>query len=394
MNYTPNFTDKRVIKRVKRVLGFLLSQMKPNKPRELSRNYLSKIFGQSQNDLTNYLRESCLITTDEKYYFFASPMAKRPGRVDSGKCKEYKINESSINELITRCGITKEEVIPKKPVRLNDAHTTTRPYCITSFGTLELEVIKFGLALNSAEYEFSSMLDSNKITYFDKSNRLFGGTQNLVKPVKQQLHYNHNYCYEYDIEACAPTLLLQYAKKLGLRKAPIIEFYLNNKSEVRNEVSRNTGIDVKIVKRVINALFAGARTDGSIASEINNKEQLNKFKSNEFVKSLIKDISKMWVAIKPSVGVRYNSKAGKLEKRLSPGTKWSVYFKLEREVLDVVRAYLCESSNNCVLEHDGWTTTKRINVGELTAVIESKTGYQIKLSEVELKDVVLIPWVI
>jgi hypothetical protein len=392
MSYTPNFKDKRVRKRIRKVLGFLQSQMKVNKPRELSRNYLNKVFGKSCNPLTDYLRDNCLITTSNKYHFFASPMVKRQGRIDSGKCKEYKLNESIINHLINVCEFKQSDFDKAlKSVRFNDLSTPTRPYCATSFGMLEIEVIKFGLGMESAEYEFGSMLDSKKITYTERSGRLFGGTQNLVKHIKQQLHYNHNYCYEYDIEACAPTLLLQYAKTLGLKNAPIIEFYLDNKSEVRNDLATNTGIDIKIIKQVINALFAGARTDGSIAKEINNIQQLRKFKANEFVKSLIKDIAVMWRHIKPSIGTRYK-KTGGIETRVSPTTKWSVYFKLERQVLNVVIDYLCESSNDGVYEHDGWTTTKQINQNELITRVKDKTGYQIKLSEVALSDVVLIPW--
>ena len=138
-------------------------------------------------------------------------------------------------------------------------------------------------------------------------------------------------------------------------------------------------------------MFAGARFDHSIAKIITNRTKLVALQNNKFVSGLKKDITAMWKAIKPSIGVRWNKKSMSVEKKISSSTKWFVYFGLEREVLDVVVDHL--SSINCkkyVLEHDGWTTSLRLNVCELEELIKSKTGYVIKIDEEVLTGMQLI----
>jgi hypothetical protein len=268
----------------------------------------------------------------------------------------------------------------KKKQILYSNLNSSNAYCATSFE----------LALDFAREEYGPMLQTGIIPYNDKKNRLWNNVQNLKKEVKQQLYVEHNYAYEYDIEACAPTLLYQLAKKRGLKSAPMIEFYLEHKTEVRNDLSIKYGIELKVIKEVINAIFAGARFDKSIARKVNDSSKLKSLSGNEFVIDLKRNITKMWNAIKTQEGVRYKRNNGPRETKISSYTKWCIYFELERQVMDIVREYLNESGVRCILEHDGWTTDKRINREELHELIEKQTGFMIKTSEELLEDVVLI----
>jgi hypothetical protein len=60
--------------------------------------------------------------------------------------------------------------------------------------------------------------------------------------------------------------------------------------------------------------------------------------------------------------------------------KWAVYFDLERQMLNQVREYLTETANNHFLIHDGWTSTKAVDVPELIARIKSRLDIPVRIS--------------
>jgi hypothetical protein len=383
-NYQPEFTDKRVHSRTLKVLKFMCAQVSETKPQQLSRHYLDKVFGKQGNPLTDYLRSKCLIVCDSSYRFSKNSIAKQLGRETvTSYCKTYKKNTAGVNELITAIKADiKHKETKRKQILYSNANSSNA-YCATSFE----------LALEFAREAYSPMLSSGIIPYNDKKNRLWTNMQNLKKEVKQQLYAEHNYSYEYDIEACAPTLLYQYATKHGLKSSQYITYYLNNKSAVRNELATHYSIDIKIIKEVITSMFAGARFDKSIAAKVNDPIKNKALANNQFICGLKKDITKMWKKIKLVIGVRYKRDKVTRETKISSHTKWCVYFELERQVLDVVREYLSESGNSCILEHDGWTTSKKVDQTELNELIAKQTGFVIKTSEVILEDVCLVSWV-
>jgi hypothetical protein len=359
----------------------MCAQVSATREQQLSRHYLDKVFGMQNNPLSKYLRTKCLIGCDSSYRFTTNKIAKQLGReTKASKCKTYIKNTAGVNELISALGVEIKHKETKKIVKLNSNANSITAYCNTSFE----------LALGFARDTYGPILQTGIIPYRDVSNRLWNNIQNLKKEVKQQIFYEHNYAYEYDIEACAPTLLYQLAKKRGLKSAPMIEFYLANKSEVRNELATKYGIELRVIKEIINSIFAGAQFDKSIARKVNNSAKLRALSGNEFVIGLKKNISKMWRVIKSQEGTRYKRDKITREDKISSYTKWCIYFELERQVMDVVREYLNESGAKCILEHDGWTTDKRINQEELHELIEKQTGFKIKTSEELLEDVVII----
>ena len=402
-DYVPNFTDKRVIKRIKKALGFTLAMLSTDKPRQMSKEgYLDKVFGKQGNDLTDYLRSKCLKCVDNHYRFVSKSGSyqslkskhKFSFNDDANYCKTYVQNVEGINEVMMSVGVDvllNSMQTSKRHSYFNKNSISSNAYYATSFDGLELARIKHELSMTSALEVFGPMFKSKVIPYKDKADRLWNPAQNLSKDVKQPLHLECGYAYEYDIECCAPTLLLQYARRNGLKTAAIIDFYLDNKTEVRNVLSSKHNIPVDIVKVVITALFSGARIDKSVADKINDRESLNSFRTDPFVIALQRDISKLWRTLKPVMGQQFN-KEGFTTNRLSSSAKWKVYYQLERQVLNSVIDYLSKTKNDVALEHDGWTTSKKIDTDELIKEIQSSTGYLVRLSEVKLEDVCLMAW--
>ena len=403
--YQPNTTDPRIRRRVIRVVSFVAS-MSETKPRQLSKIYLNKVFGVISNPLSKYLKEKCLITLDDLKYRFNGEETSETSNKKKSKtshkhnfasayyCKSYKPNLSGVNELIEMFDLTMDDFIIKtkssaKSLNYNSSNLFLIPYGITSRPDMSDANQKILISMLQANEEFGDMLNTNEIEYKDKSGRLWGGTQSLSKATKQNLHAGYGYAYEYDIEAAAPTLLLQLAKKNGfrLRKESLVEDYIQNRSLYRRLLAVKYNLDEKEVKETINALFAGARFNSSL-SKVNAKAP--KFKSDEFITRLKEEIAQIWKHIKPTIGVRYK-RDNTLETRISSRTKWSIYFQLERSILDVVREHLDETNNKAVLEHDGWTTTKKLDTKQLIETIKLRTGYEIKLDEKELKDISIIP---
>lgn len=68
MTYTPNFSDPRVKKRIKSALGFSLACI-GSKPTRWAKSALNKpvAFGHSGNDVSKWLKQVLLITTDDHY---------------------------------------------------------------------------------------------------------------------------------------------------------------------------------------------------------------------------------------------------------------------------------------------------------------------------------------
>jgi len=94
MTYLPNFSDKRVLKKIKDCYSFALSGiLSTSRPKQFPQSYLIKIFGQSQNPLSKWLRKQLLICTNEEYCF-SKGVASFDGR---SKSKEYILNSNNLD---------------------------------------------------------------------------------------------------------------------------------------------------------------------------------------------------------------------------------------------------------------------------------------------------------
>lgn len=327
MTYQPNFQEPRIRRRTETVLGWCAASLSTDKPRFWTRKQLDKRFGQSHNDLSGWLRSQLLIEACTYNMYL-------------GRAKTYLLNEPNFLKL-------QAEFWPAK----------------TQVNT----------ASDWAAKEYQAQFDSGDFEYQDKSQRLWNDLQRIPTAIRRPLFAQNGYRYEYDIEACAPTLIYQYAIKCGLtRPTPRLCQYLDNRTELRSRLEQDLGCEPNQAKRIITAMFSGARlgVGNSIAAILNNNlHQVQKLSSLKYIKDLQKDIKKCWDKIK----VQEESL------RLSSRDKWLIYFRLERSVMDVIKKYLKKNSLRYFLEHDGWRCDQAIDPIDLEVLVKRSLGYQIKL---------------
>jgi hypothetical protein len=360
--YFPNFDDPRVIKRIINALGFSIGVLSENTPRQWSSRYIDNFFGQPQNPLSKYLRQKLLICTSERY------------SKDQGYCKEYILNEDGYNELRA---IVKPVIVNNTPPKLNSSLNPSVPaFAKVSFDSYVVK--KF------ITKEFNKELKTGKFIYNTKSHRNFHALQSVKNEYRAPILSDYGYNYNYDIEACAPTLLLQYSRQLGNDLwLPFMDEFLINKTQVRIDLAERAELEIKDVKVLINSLFCGARLGNnpmfSLSQLLNNDESKVKFlQQDEFLTGLRDEIKIIWSYINPTISRSKNLKTKRL-KPISSSQRWNVYFQLESEVMSAVRSYLKKNKIKHFLEHDGWVCDIQVDVNQLLSDIELETGFNVKL---------------
>lgn len=361
MAYQPLFSDPRVQRRIRRAIGFASGAIHPQKSRPWSTRYIDKWFGSQRNELSKYLRQQLLIETNGHW------------NKDTGQCKEYLLNQSGVDFLCDSIGLTK--------------NTTTQLHHIV------VEV---------AQAEYNQELASGNFTYNDKSSRLWHPLQNFRRAIKRDVLNTAGYQYHYDVECCAMTLIHQYAQRIPeiihqgkWCQGPMdlylfaLREYLRDRTAIRNQIAQDCGCDADLIKRIINALLAGAKLSANTDSQIyqmisGDVAKIRQLQQHEYLTQLRKDIKVMWDYIKPTMSRRSKTQVNGQERMLpiSSSQKWMVYFDLERRVLNEIREFLSETNNKHFLEHDGWSCEQAVDLQTLRERVHVRTGFKI---EFELK---------
>jgi hypothetical protein len=275
---------------------------------------------------------------------------------DTGECKKWLLRESGVNHL---CEIYNDYLIAKLPIANKVAKSTQ-------------------IALDWAENEYQQQLTTGVFEYKEKSNRFWNDLQRIPSEIRKPLFAKHGYEYEYDIQACAPTLISQLARKEGMtRPTPVLDDFLANRQKYRIALAERIGCTERQSKEILNAIFAGAKLGpgNAIATILNeNRHQLDLLKTNVWFTSLRKDIKKCWDAIKSS----------EKSVRLSSRDKWMIYFGLEKSVMSVIRKQLIKEGNRYFLEHDGWRCESYIDPDSLRLSVRKQTGYDIQIDYVRI----------
>jgi len=386
MTYQPNFNDPRVITATKRAMGFVLGVLSETKAKPWSGRYINKYLGQQQNQLSRYFRDVLLITTNHRY------------NKDAKLCKQHIRNQLGVEflraKLTGSCDLNWNEFLEEHKktttillypsvLLLNDNPDKQRNY------EIDKRLVK-----QLMKREFATELTNLQFSYKDKSNRLWHNLQNVRKEFKTEILAEAGLKYQYDISSCAPSLIMQYAQQIAQSNGsidmdewmPSINEYLHNKTSIREQIASELGIDIKTAKVIINALFCGARVGDNADYEIsqllrNNRQRIRLLQANEFVTKLRKEISKCWAVITTTMPRRYKQYPNGRTRliAISSREKWSVYFELERSVLNAISDYLDQTDNKRFLEHDGWTSEHQVNEQELIDFVQKRTGYRIKL---------------
>lgn len=349
--------------RARAALGFVKSYLDDTTPRQLSARFIDKTFSSQSTPISRYLRLILLLCTNERF------------SADKKISKQYVYNPKGVTYLVEL--LDGNTTLPWSQWRLHfdaSGHSTR-----TDSKTIKQATNDFVIE------SFHPQLESGDFTYTDKSNRLWNPIQNIRKSVKKPLLAQYGYSHQFDVQTCAPTLIHQEAMRLGMtHECTFIENYLANKTEWRNTLAAEFHIAPAKVKMIINAMFCGAKLGSSEYFSIfklveRNTRLMTKMKNHELLVGLKEDIRQCWNTISPFMDIKFiTDKNGKTRKKaLDSKTRWDLYFRLERKVLNVAKEYMDENGFKYFLEHDGWACNQYFDPKHFSDYVFQVLGYRL-----------------
>jgi hypothetical protein len=253
-----------------------------------------------------------------------------------------------------------------------------KTYRLNTEGYLSLcEAISYASKIPISE-KHTKELDSGEFEYTEKANRDYHPLQNLPKRIKKPLLASKGYRHEYDIRCCAQTLILQYARSLGFKKATDhLDRYISAKTTVRDQLSQRLELDTQTIKRILTALLNGASIsawhENMIFSYVNyNKRMINHLCEDPYIQGYQKEVRDLWKFLRSTrdldKGERFNAKM-----------KSEIYRELEESVRVAIKRHLKKTQNVAFIEHDGWSSQKPVDIERLKYEVKQQTGFVIEL---------------
>lgn len=210
--------------------------------------------------------------------------------------------------------------------------------------------------------------------------------QNCSRIIRTAALVDH---YDIDIENCHYTLLSQMCKRIDV-PTPYIEHYIRNKKAVRKEVADFFGCTEDMSKEILIALIYGSNlTSYGVLSKLGLKRNEINIPGS-WIAKLAKEIvtvSKHVVndyitqtprhfKIKNEAGMKKETKTDK-DKNVKR-SKLLAFILHGAESLILQHMIYFLGDNVVLLQHDGVTCRKPVNVVALSNHIAEKTGYQVQ----------------
>jgi hypothetical protein len=332
--YRPNYNDPRVRRRVEAVLDWASSLLVDKRPRPVASSTLTKLFGnQTSNQLSTFLRANLLQPVDS--------------HAVGMRATTYTIRRAGYDKLCAALNLSPmdEESIAKKVYGGIADGTTT-------------------------------------ITYSEgrPGQRRYHPVQNLRRQLRAKVFAGW---YDYDVEACAPTLVLQYVSRVSSKAFPTLRRLVEDKAALRSHVQTLTGRPMGDVKKVVNGLFFGAKLMASDRTSVfkalgADKTALKAVKGDVVVQDLVTEAKAMWDLALQVDGGLLGGQGTEGERRMA------IYQSLERSVIDCMETVMVKAGIKYVLMHDGFMANRRIQVEDLTKAALAGTGFKVRLSEVRI----------
>ena len=206
--------------------------------------------------------------------------------------------------------------------------------------------------------------------------------------------------WEYDIENCHFSIIHQMAGQYGL-DLPAVGYYLAHKGDVRQQISDEVGISLKQAKKCLISLIYGS-TDSHRDPHLQEKKGL---KADAIPGEIGLDAAlrlykhPLWVGLRGDVGRGRLKIIKKWPKRsrqslindMGKGMKAEARDKnkaellahlvqgVEAKMLEVVR--LLYPNTLSLMQHDGFTSRRRLDIGRIEEAITEETGYVVQMEE-------------
>ena len=195
--------------------------------------------------------------------------------------------------------------------------------------------------------------------------------------------------WDYDVENCHFAIAAQMAKKAGFQ-CVAIEHYMAHKKAVRAEIANTIGISINQTKTCLLAAMYGARTtdwhENAIPQAIGDKAAA--LYALRLFANIDNDVKLARAAI---LSHTKPNRQGGLVNAFGKSIKAAQYSPEQRlaHLIQGVEALALEACTELhpdaivLVQHDGFTATKRLDVAELELAISTATGYALTL-EAEL----------
>lgn len=326
MTYKPDWNHPTVKSRCLKVIEFIDLYLKPGEVRPVAQTQFTKYWGNTARPLAQYLKTHLLECVDSHW------------NMATGQCKRYRQRHQAVKDLKQQLGLINLEPTVKQAVL--------------------------------------DQLTTGQIEYKERGHRLYHELQNYPKRVKRTILARSGYDYEYDIQCCAQTLLLQHSRHLGFSLAtPHLDEYIENRTQIRQDLSEELGLDKQTIKKILHALLTGAqistRYNGNIYAYVNfNRLMISQLKQNTWIQQYQQELRLMWKSIRSQ---RSMNKGERLNARM----KSEIYRELEGQVRKSIVRYLKKTKNQHFFEHDGWSARKAVDIRELVHNVKRTTGFLI-----------------
>ena len=196
--------------------------------------------------------------------------------------------------------------------------------------------------------------------------------------------------YNYDIQNCHFSILNQKATGYGLYLGTI-EHYLKNKKEVRNSISKDMGLRIKVIKEVLIAMLYGSPL-GKYGNSISNKvgvDKIDEIMADDFFTGMNQDIklARNTIIDKSSISRGRLSNAMGKNIVVSNTTKTQQLAHLLQGVEALVLKTMVTQYNENILLllHDGFISNEKLDIKYMEENIKSETGYNLVLESELIK---------
>ena len=387
--YVPNLVNKqnkgKILERMRRAYGAGLAFLNVDEFGDCPQGACIKIFGSLSNPLSKYLYNFMIIKeSNHKKY--------DPANETSGDCYRYRLNPVAMDliaRILLASGFSPKPIVvssdKKGSTTVENAITSQYAFINEKLESGSIEEKKEAMRMASLIEEYGDeFLNGFKYNSTPNCSRLFHGCQNINKEFKHIFFSSMGYAFDYDVQSAAPTMLYEAAISVDpelAQKIPTIVNYIQNTKSVRNQISDECGVSYDLVKRIINARFAGAHLtvnrEQSLFKLVNyNFDLMNKLKAHEFFINLAPELKLMWDKLRKSkkYGERFEQ-----EGRLKSKSKWRFYFILETDFIQFVQRYCDDRYIRVFLEHDGFRTDTPIDLSQLQSEYRNYSGFNLKI---------------